>query len=240
MKEILSIDLPCNIFIPDEGVWGVFINELRLKKKFSYKTINVQHGHFGKFYIRKKNTNYRRYFLNLISRLITKYPAYGYGVGYGKFDVYCCYSIKEYDFLKFLGHNHIFVCPYTIKKDLILKYHGTVKKTHDHSVVIFLPTSIPGADFKELKIFLNLIHDLVSYLFQLKYKVFLRLHPGGDRDIDSTIIQNSSINKYVLIEEKCSNLQSFKNHKIIMSAFSTALLEASILEKISIIPIHNN
>ncbi len=234
LKEILINEIPCNVFLPDEGVWGLFINESNLKKKYLYKTINVQHGYFSKFYLRQKNTYHFRYLLNKLSRIISNYPTFGYGVGYGGFDVYCCYSKKQYDYLKFIGNKNIFICPYTLKKDLINKYYETKNNFHKNSVVVYLPTTIPGSGYKSLNNLLDLLQEFIIYLNQMQYKIDLRLHPGADRDNDINIINNSSLIKYVSIEKKCSNLHSFKNHNIIISANSTAIIEAEILNKTSV------
>ncbi len=224
------------VYMSDEGIWGVFLNQTFRASAPPFVTVNVQHGFFELNQSGGKPGYKLRSMLNTILLPLLKGPAFGYGFGGSGFDIYLCYGADEEDWLRQLGHDQVYACPELIKWDFVQRYRSMEESSDMSRVVFILPALVPGASFGcGLPEFLQTITPLIEYLAIVHHcRVTIRMHPGGNAEKESAMILASPLVQYVEVDQERDIANTLASNPVVLSAHSTALFEAQVVGRCAI------
>jgi hypothetical protein len=180
LKKELSNFLKANIFFSDEGIWGIFLSDMKYRCKTELTLVNIQHG---LFLIKKPRYIYLRKKINKIFKVLFGYPLIGLDFGGACADIYFVYGEEEKKYLSKRNKKPVvLIAPYLCKYDLIKKYnrekHICGIKDSEHILFAMQKADIAeGFLYSEKEIYKMLL-PFLHYLKECKKEIYLRLHPG--------------------------------------------------------------
>lgn len=223
-----------NVYFADEGVWAVVWGDYRRRQGLDHvRGINVQHGIA---LIKRPSFPRLRRAINVAARLVTGFPAIGYGslagAGAGPFELYLTYDQASADFITAHSGCAAIAAPHVIKYDLIEQFGGLPRRADDAPVraLFAMNIAIKGSPIKcdALGMFGQLL-PLACALEAAGVRLAIRLHPGADQIVERRIFTDHPIAHHAEIDDSATLHHALAQADIVMSLLSTVLWEAGLL-----------
>jgi len=239
LKLIQSIDsskYTTIVYLQDEGVWSEFLKHLI--KKYNLKHIyfvNVQHGFLTKNPhrpLREKIIN----FINSIYKTLLGFPKFGIGPFKGPFHYYLLFH--EELLSEVPESSNAIYCPNLINRAFIDNYYKETVSTkiRHKSVLIALQHNVLFGNFSQS--FKETMKSLVPLIESLKnnlgFDIFLRKHPGMDKNYFIKVLRDTGLYNKIIIDKDSLEV-SLKRSPYILSFYSTILFEATLIGRVPVI-----